>query len=214
MRKITDIYKEYKIIPNLEEHMLRVASVASLICDNFNEQVLKNEIISACLLHDMGNIIKFNFEYFPEFLEPNGLEYWQQVKKEYIDKYGSDEHIATEMIAREIGISKQTFICLRNIGFSNATKNESGDLFDSKICNYSDMRVGPYGVLPMEERILEGRKRYLGRKHSIASDNFEALSQSLRNIEKQIFAKSNIKPEDINDNYIKSEIEKLKDFQV
>ena len=41
MRKILDIYDEYKIMPNLQEHMLRVAAVASLICDNFDEVLPK-----------------------------------------------------------------------------------------------------------------------------------------------------------------------------
>ena len=57
VRKISEIYAEYKIMPNLQMHMYRVAAVASLIYDNFNEPLNKEEIITACLLHDMGNII-------------------------------------------------------------------------------------------------------------------------------------------------------------
>src|SRR3990167_10183885 len=36
---VATIYKKYKIIPRLQEHMLRVAAVAPLICDNFSEQI-------------------------------------------------------------------------------------------------------------------------------------------------------------------------------
>ncbi len=64
MRKISEIYEEYKIMPNLREHQLRVAAVAAQICDNFNKPLNKKEIITACLLHDMGNIIKFKLELF------------------------------------------------------------------------------------------------------------------------------------------------------
>ena len=103
---------------------------------------------------------------------------------------------------------------MKSIGFSNATKNEIQEFFEQKIASYSDMRVGPYGVLPMEERISEGHKRYEGRKHSVASGNFEALSQSFRNMEKQIFSKCKIKPEDINDETIKPIFSKLKDFVI
>ena len=82
-------------MPNLQEHMLRVAAVASLVCDNFNEPLPKDDIITACLLHDMGNIIKSDLQYFPEFIKPEGLDYWQKVKDEYIEKYSRDEHKAT-----------------------------------------------------------------------------------------------------------------------
>jgi hypothetical protein len=210
--KNSDIYTEYKIMPTLQEHMLRVAAVAFLICDNFDETLPKDEMITACLLHDMGNIIKSVFEDFPEFVKPEGIEYWEKVKNDFIEKYGNDTHIATEMIAKEIGISKQTFSFLQSIGFSNATKNETGNSFGNKICNYSDMRVGPYGVLSMESRIEEAHKRYLGKNRSIVSNNFEQLSQSLRNIERQIFVNCKIKPEDINDETIKPIILELKNF--
>ena len=84
MRTIQQIYSDYKIMPNLQLHQLRVASVAKIIAENFKEKLDKESIVIACLFHDMGNIIKFNFSYFTEFLKPEGLEYWQAVKNEYI----------------------------------------------------------------------------------------------------------------------------------
>jgi len=62
-------------MPSLQLHMFRVAGVASVICENFKQPELINQddIVSACLLHDMGNIIKFNLSLFPQFLEPEGL---------------------------------------------------------------------------------------------------------------------------------------------
>ena len=79
-KKILDIYDEYKIIPALQKHMLRVAAVASLICNNFNEPLPKNDIITACLLHDMPNILKFKWDSLLEFLEPKGFHYWQNIQ--------------------------------------------------------------------------------------------------------------------------------------
>ena len=35
MRAIEDIYVEYQVMPNMREHMYRVAAVAKIICDNF-----------------------------------------------------------------------------------------------------------------------------------------------------------------------------------
>ncbi len=53
---IGTIYKKYKIMPQLQEHMFRVAAVALLICENFEDSLPKEDIVTACLLHDMGKI--------------------------------------------------------------------------------------------------------------------------------------------------------------
>ena len=119
MKKILGIYNEYKIMPNLQMHQLRVASVASLLCDSIGG-LDKESVITACLFHDMGNIVKFYLPYFPQLLEPEGLAYWQNIKDEYIKKYGSDEHKVTEIIAREIKMPEKAYSYLSGIGFSKA----------------------------------------------------------------------------------------------
>src|SRR5437899_3061825 len=95
MKVISDIYNKYKIMPTLQKHMLRVAAVASLICDSIGLPVDRESVIAACLVHDLANIIKFRMNVIPEFFKPEGVEYWQKIKEEYIGKYGEDEHEAT-----------------------------------------------------------------------------------------------------------------------
>src|SRR3989344_3343249 len=107
--KITEIYKKYKIPKNLQEHQLKVAAVASTICNNFKQKIDKESVITAALLHDMGNIIKFDLGKFPEFLEPEGIEYWQIVQVEFRKKDGEYEHDATYKKAEEIGVNKSVF---------------------------------------------------------------------------------------------------------
>src|SRR3954452_25294278 len=99
MKKVSEIYSEYKIMPALQQHQLRVAAVAAMICDSL-PGTDKETVVIACLFHDMGNIIKSDLSYFPEFVQPEGLEYWEKVKQEYIQKYGSDENAATKEIAK------------------------------------------------------------------------------------------------------------------
>lgn len=210
MKTVQQIYDEYRLMSTLQLHQLRVAGVAKIIADSFNGDIDKDSIVLACLFHDMGNIIKSDLNYFPEFLKPQGLEYWQKVKDEFIEKYGSEEHNATELIVKEFGLHDKAFDAFRHMGFSNATRNEQGDSFVNKICNYSDMRVSPYGVIPMEERIEEGHKRYQGRSHSIASGNFDNLANSMRNMEKQIFSNCSVSPEDITDEKVNSLIPELR----
>ncbi|MDQ3245082.1 MAG: HD domain-containing protein [bacterium] len=220
-RNILDIYENYKIMPNLQEHMLRVASVAKLIVNNLNEDIIidKEKLTIACLLHDMGNIIKFRLNFFPEFLEPQGLEYWQNVQNEYFAKYGKDEHYATGIIMREIAVREDICSMVDGMLFSalciHSTIKTSLEL---RIFHYADLRVGPYGVISFEERVADVTKRYADVPH----DEFNQIEQSTRteliacgkDIEQQIFAICKIKPEDITDESIKDVMEELKGFVV
>lgn len=115
---VREIYNNYKIMPTLRLHQLRVAAVGQIICDSIPDFKDTKEVVVTCLLHDMGNIIKFDLNYFPEFLKPEGLEYWQKVKEEYIQKYGNDEHHATQSIIAELLNSGKIRECADQVGFS------------------------------------------------------------------------------------------------
>ena len=213
MKKIEDIYNEYKIMPQLREHMFRVAAVASLICSNFTESLEKDNIISACLLHDMGNILKFDLRQTESFLNINiDLEYWQSVKNEYIGKYGDNEHSASLKIAEEIGVSARTLELIRAISFVEAVKNVSSEDYAKKIAEYCDDRVIPFGVVSMEERLMDLRKRYAHKGGD--TPERRAFESAVREMEKQIFAKCKIKPEDINNETVKPIISELRNFVI
>ena len=215
MRTVQEIYSAYRIMPSLRLHQLRVTAVAKIICDNFSESLNEHDILIACLLHDMGNIIKFDLNYFPEHLEPEGLEYWQGVKNEFFEKYGGDEHHATETIAKEIGISDISFSYLSAIGYRNLEDALRDASFERKICAYADMRVSPYSICSIEERISEGRKRYAGRKDKeMSPERLQALDNALRELEKRIFGKMKIKPEDIREERARNIIVGLEDFEI
>lgn len=211
MQNITQIYSQYKIMPTLQQHQLRVAAAAKQICDDISESIDKEGVVDVCLVHDMGNIIKFDLTYFPDFVKPEGLEYWQGVKDEYIQKYGPEEHVATEMICKEIGLSDEQTEYLHAIGFSRVKKALASDSLEKKICCYADQRVGPHGVLSVQERLVDGRKRYEGRKQKVlVSEQFEELAVALSELEKEIFSHTSIQPSDITDESIAPIIDSFK----
>lgn len=209
---ILEVYKEYRIPPQLQFHQLQVAGVAKLITDNFTELIDRKDIIMACLLHDMGNIIKFDLSLYPEYVEPEGLEYWEKVQREFVEKYGNDEHKATYTIAKEIGVNEKVSFILENIGFSNAEFVVGSDNFELKIATYSDQRINFGEVIDMRARHLASRKRYLKKKnfnHAAKTNDFDKLSNMWRDIENQIFEKAKIKPEEITTEKVEKEIESL-----
>ncbi len=214
-KPIRDIYNQYKIMPSLQLHMLRVAAVSKVICENATVELHTKHIISACLLHDMGNIIKFKLGLIPKFLEPQGLDYWSRVQEEFKDKYGINEHLASLYIAKEVGASKRTLELIQAIGFTKAMANFHHNDYSKKVCAYSDSRVSPSHILPLRERLKEGRTRY--QKMHIPppeDDVFLTMSNYLVKIERQVFEGCTVKPSYLSDKTVDTEIDKLIQFQI
>jgi hypothetical protein len=215
--KIEEIYKKYRIMPMLQEHQLRVTAVAMMIAENSGMEIDCKTLTTACLVHDMGNIIKANLDLYPEnFTKEKDRRYWQEVKDEYIKKYGPDEHQATITIAKELGMPQEVLDILRQTGFANALATAASDTPELQIQFYSDMRVGPHGIISMKERVEEGRVRYTLNKPGYMGDEelFNKRVKSISSIEKELFKDCRIKPEDITDKSIEPFMEKARNYDL
>lgn len=209
-------------MPSLQLHQLRVAAVAKLVCGNTSLEVDQNVVLLECLFHDMGNIVKSDFDYFPDFLEPEGREYWEDVKREYIAKYGPEQHAANAAIAREIGLPSKVIEIMDTSGFGKVQEVLEHGSTELKICQYADMRVGPHGILPLRERLAEGRERYKKRKQSDPAAgiftrteaDFEMLASTAQKLEDMLFSNLTIVPEDVTDQSVAPVLEKLWDYAV
>ena len=229
---VVDAYRKFRIHQGLQLHQLRVAAVAKYVCDRFSsggvsasdgkELVDAETVITACLFHDMGNIIKSDLTRFPELCEPEGVEHWQQVKKEFLETYGDNEHDATSAIAREIGLSQKAIYLIDSIGFGKMESIVASDSYELKVVEYGDSRVGPYEVLSIQERYAEARKRYRVRKDNAGGtkgviaheDRFKRLAELGAELEQQLMAVSDFKPEDITDAAIAPAVGELKNYKV
>jgi hypothetical protein len=101
------------------------------------------------------------------------------------------------------------------MGYRKVEKIFNSSNIELKISNYSDLRVAPFGVTSMEERLAEGKKRYASRiaaKYSV--EEFEGLVKKWRGVEKQIFERCSIAPSNITDEGVASIIEELREFEV
>lgn len=215
MKTAAQIYEQYDIMPSLRLHQLRVAAVGKLVCDNFKKPVKTGDVVLACLFHDMGNVIKMDLTSFPEFLEPEGLDYWKNVKAEFVKKYGDNAHKANIAIAREIGLPPAVVVLIDGISFSNIENIVVDASLEQKISEYADDRVGPHGVLSLSERLAEARARYIeSGKTYYTVEGFERLSEFVYMLEEQIFAEAKIRPEDINDAAVAPSVEELRNYPV
>ncbi len=164
---IDDIYTKYQIMPQLKTHMLRVAGVGNIVAENWKSGCDTKLVTDLCLLHDMGNIVKFDLTNRDEskFGKMEKVEYWQQVQKEYWDKYGRNAHDATNGILREAKLTR--FIEYINeeekLYFMEAQEAQlSKASVAAIILMYSDCRVTPQGVVSYRERIDDLKARYGG----------------------------------------------------
>ena len=207
---ILRIYNKYHLPENLQMHMLRVAACSNLIIDNWNgPDIDKQAIIRVSLLHDMGNMVKIpeDFSKDEEFIK---------IRKEYFDKYGTNDHEINLEIGKQEGLTEQELTILDG---KRSRKNEEtlkSNSYERKICAYCDQRVAPDGVVSIKERLEDAKVRYKNKPLSVWSNEEKAnhLIECSLGIEKQIMQYCKLKPEDINDFSIKEYIEKLKTYNI
>ena len=215
---IQQIYNRYPITPNLARHMLRVAAVARLIVRNWKGPEINGELITRiALLHDTGNILKFDLDGHSELLdeEQGNVEHWKALQKEAREKYGSDEHHMTLEIAEECGYSDDELAIMAGMGFGKSDEIADSPNYHRKIINYADQRVGPFGVLSLVERLDEARKRYENHPHKNRDWSRTALLiQCIQQIESQIIQHCSIKSEDITDDAIRDDVEVLRSYVI
>ncbi len=166
--------------------MYTVARVVCSIRDHWvGDKIDWSFVIKAALLHDIGNIVKFNFEAHPEFLgsEASNVNYWKEVQKRIVKKYGADDHIASGNMLKEIGVTGNLLDVIQDKSFSNAVSVSLDDDWYSKILLYADMRVMPHGIVTLEERLSDVRSRM---PQYTKRPDFEDLLSAARNIENQL----------------------------
>ncbi|MGD0665386.1 MAG: HD domain-containing protein [Rhabdochlamydiaceae bacterium] len=185
---INEIYERFNIMPYLQLHMRRVAAVGELIL-SAESDASKDDVVAALLLHDLGNIVKFRLE------EEDAT--WKKIQQEMIAKYGSVDHGATEKMVHELGVNDRVASLIAGMGFDNLPGVIESSDRELKICLYSDQRVAPYGVVSLQERFADLRKRYKGT--ALASRFDEAQEERALLLEQQIFNDLSLKPSEIND---------------
>ncbi len=213
---VQDVFEHYRIMPILQLHQLRVAAVGKTTCDHFDRALDMQSVTLACLFHDMANIIKSDLSVFPEALEPKGREYWEGVKKEFIEQYGKSEHHAALAIAHEIGLSESVIRLIDGIGFSQLENTRDRGSFELKIVEYSDCRVSPHGVTSMDARLEDAKVRYANKFSDMpeAPERFNELLQAAHDVERQIFTHTDIRPEELTEQVLRPIAETLREYKI
>lgn len=209
---VIQIYQQYQIPQNLQLHMLRVAAVGKIICDHITSQAIDADlIIKTLLLHDMGNIIKFNFNntsmFSPEDREK--VESYQKTQAEFMRKYGNDADVATIQIIKEITSDERIVELCKNCHGEMAHKYVNGEFWNERICYYADMRIGLHGILSVDERFDDLKQRY---PHEL--EKLERYHKACKIIETRIQAICELDLQSINDSMLKDKFNLLSELDI
>ncbi len=213
-----EIYEKYRIPPWLQLHQLRVAAVGKMVAEAQQGNIDTRQIVLACLFHDMGNILKFDISPtgpLAPLFGKKGFDYWREVQQEFAQTHGTDEHAASVAIARAIGLPPAACTIVDRIGFANVKDLFAHNSRELWIAQYADMRVGPYGIISMQERIEDLKKRYATKSAWFGRKELSMISENiLQEVEHKLFSHGTLAPDGITNTSVAPIIEKLRDYSV
>jgi hypothetical protein len=206
---ISEMYQQLNLPPNLQEHMLRVGAVVQIMVERWKGPAIDNEaVILAGLNHDLANIIKFDFSK-PAMMgeEAARVEYWRSVQREVIEVYGEDIHKATMAMAQKAGLSKGTLKIIERLEWDLTKEVLDDQDWPVAMGIYADMRVGPFGILTVQERIDNLHSRRLMK-------NYAWMKRMARRLEEELQQRVTMPLDTINDAAVTARFGQLRKLQI
>jgi 5'-deoxynucleotidase YfbR-like HD superfamily hydrolase len=191
---IKDIYNKFQIPKNLELHMLRVGALANIITDNWNGgKIDKDSIIRAALIHDIAKPLIFDPNKQAQFgMSKNEIENLIKLQKYIKSNFGQDEHIALIEIAKYLECDSKIVDILDNSDWSNLSRLLDEKSLESLIQIYCDMRIGPKGILTIDDRLNELEQRQPAQDFKSFRKNGELLENLIKqNVKTELNSISN-----------------------
>jgi len=199
------------IPPNLQEHMIRVATVGNAVSSNWKKdsEVDVARIAKTLLVHDTGNILFFDFKTFPIENE----DHWRKVQTLFREKYG-DDHAAVMTIAKEVGLDDKSLYILDTMPKTDFEHQIPDDQPELQICWYSDFRVAPYGITTLSKRfddLVQRRKKSGYSKNKI--QRWIKMKEYGVELEKKLQEKISIQLNSISENDVNGFKKKIGEFK-
>lgn len=204
------VYETYQTPKNLREHMLRVAALAEIILEHWTGKALQTEaIVQACLFHDIAKPIHFDLSKQAEFgMSPRQIAHLEALQKRLTARYGSDEHQVTVQIVKDIGCLQTAVRLVNNFEWKYVPRLlRAGDI-ESLIPIYCDMRIGPKGIMVLQDRVGELKVR----DHD--TRNWDELLQAGEELERKLEQFVNIDLHKIEDRQLTSCFDHLLNLEI
>lgn len=217
MPTTTEVYDDYAVPQNLRNHMLRVAAIGKLVSDNWSgPDINQDSLLRVLLLHDTGNFVKMDIEDARENLpEDVSVGHFEELRNEYTDEHGQDDHAISEAIARDVGLTDEEINLMGQKVFMKNDETVESDNWEAKIGAYADQRVAPDGVMSLEGRLQEAKERYKDEPgSSMNNPRTDEMIEHAHTIESQIMRHCTIEPEEISDETVRPIMDELESFEL
>ncbi len=158
---IQQIYTQFLIPHNLQEHMLRVGAFTQIIMQNWTGQELdQKSVVIAALLHDLAKPITFEIEKQADYgMKSEDIARLAKLQNMLKQKYGTAEHQVLLSIARDLNCSATTVNILQNVEWDYIPTLLQKNKIQPLLVIYADMRTAWNGVVPLVERLDSLQKR-------------------------------------------------------
>ena len=155
------IYDQFLIPKNLQEHMLRVAALAEIIGEHWQaEKIDLNSIVQACLLHDIAKPLTFDPAKQAQFgASETEIGRLTELQAMIRSTYSANEHEASVKICQKVGCSPAAVEIVDDLEWEYIDRWLVVDKVRSLIAIYCDMRIGPQRILPLVTRINDLKTR-------------------------------------------------------
>lgn len=168
--------------------MLRVAAIGEYILSKNKIKLNLQPYISCLLLHDIGNLIKINPEQDILFFttKDQDSQKWSIVRNEMIKSYGSDEKLATLKMIKKICNDEKIIKIINFLDLTDISQILKINDIGTKVCIYSDFRVGLNSFVSLTERFADILCRYKNRPGFAGKEMVLQKKIILFKLEKQI----------------------------
>lgn len=193
--QIRKLFQEFHTPAHVAEHCGMVERVSLFLGKKLKEGGVSIDLEllkSAALLHDIVRIVDFRVfepEKFPFPFTVDDRTCWENLRAQYAGRHHAE--VAAEILRQrgfpEIAevIQKHRFLQIAE-GFNS---------WEEKILYYADKRVKHHDIVPLKERLADGRKR--NAPESIGLENTESLDQKVFALEEEICRATRIRPEEL-----------------
>ena len=173
MSTIQQAYTSYGLPRMLQEHMLLVAGITKILWEAWRDDdytLDTSSMTTAALIHDMGNMVKFDFGRFSDQIEtPPWLTFYKEKKQWYIQKYGTNSEVANQRIAKDLDVTAEVQKLIDNRWRENFDAESTPTPWEQILVCYADSRVAPSGVVSLEQRAKDLLQRYPQSTEQISS---------------------------------------------
>lgn len=158
---VREAYSIYQTPIALQNHMLGVASLAKILLEHWTGQPLHiDEIIKACTIHDIAKPMIFDLSKQKQYgISDDEIHKLELFQTELKQKFGEHEHTATIGICKEIGCSEEIVTYVDHLEWEYIPRWLETQDWASLIPIYADMKMGPKGIMPLDERLAEIKNR-------------------------------------------------------